>query len=522
MTDRRALVTLGFGTAMAAAGLGVALLLPATAAASPSDDPGHTRGPSAAASGHRVAAPSRKAPVRSRTPARTLPTSSEEPRRHSASAGLQGSSPNVASAKAVTSPAPGPIQAAFLAMQAYVYGYPLLEFEKFRSEATALNTISIRTGFASPDAVPIWRPNADTFYSRAILDLSNGPVVLTVPDMGERYYSLQFIDPYTNVVDYIGTRSTGSGAGTYALTWAGGPQAAIAGAQTVTLPYPNMVMLGRTLVGDAADQQRAVALMRQFTLTPTGATAAPPAKTDPPTGLALLDAISAALEINPPPAADAAKLAAVAQIGVGPGLRVADAHLGPLASAAIDLAVRASVALLPLLSVLNQYESALVNRGWAVTPGSIGRYGTDYQLRAGVAYVGPWANIPDEAVYAAGLLDKYLLPLNGSRDYVMHFAPGQQPPAGAFWSVTVYDPSGQFVRNSLNRYSISSSRPDELVYRPDGSIDIVFAQRDPGDPGANWLPIPNTDFSAYLRVYVPGQAVLDGRWTPPPIEPRTR
>ncbi len=502
MTDRRALLRVGIHGAMAAAGLGAALLLPAVAGAAPSDDSGHTRGPS---TGHRTAMQS------------SLHSQSSPAR----ASGARSTSPHPAAhaAPAAPAPAPGPIQATILAMQAYVYGYPLLEFEKFRSEASSLNTISLRTGFASPDAVPIWRPNADTFYSRAILDLSSGPVVLSIPDMGDRYFSFQLIDPYTNVVDYIGTRATGSGPGTFAITWAGGPQLNVDGAQVVTVPYQNMVMLGRTLVGDVADQQRAIALMRQFTLTPSGPSAAPPAKIEPPAGLALLDAISAAMEINPPPAADAAKLEAIARIGVGPGLRVADAHLGPLASAAVDLAVRASVVLLPLLSGLAQYESALANRGWAVTDPSIGKYGTDYQLRAGVAFVGPWANVPDEAVYSAGLLDEYLSPLNGSRDYVMHFAPGQQPPAGAFWSVTVYDPSGQFVANPLNRYSISSSRPGELVTRSDGSIDIVFSQTDPGDPGANWLPVPGTEFSAYLRVYVPGQAVLDGQWTPPPIEP---
>lgn len=514
MTVRRTLLTTG----LAAAGLGAALLLPATAAAAPADDSAHSRNPSSAATGHRASAPARSAAAKGR-PARTP---SEEPRRQSASGAVQGSSlaAKVSVSSPAPAPAPGPIKAAILAMQAYVYGYPLLEFEKFRSEATALNTISLRTSFASPDAVPIWRPNADTFYSRAVLDLSDGPVVLSVPDMGDRYYSLQFIDPYTNVISYIGTRSTGSGPGTFAITWSGGPQSPVEGAQTVTLPYRNMVMLGRTLVGDGADQQQAIALLNQFTLTPSGPTATPPAKIDPPAGLALLDAISAAMEINPPATADAARLQAIAQIGVGPGLRVADANLGPLASAAVDLAVRASVALLPLLSGLSQYESALTHRGWAVTDPSIGEYGTDYQLRAGVAFVGPWANIPDEAVYSAGLLDKYLSPLNGSRDYVMHFAPGEQPPAGAFWSVTVYDPSGQFVPNSLNRYSISSSRPGELVRRPDGSVDIIFSQRNPDDPGANWLPIPGGEFSAYLRVYVPGQAVLDGSWTPPPIDPR--
>ena len=507
MTDRRVLLASG----VLAAGLGAALLVPATAAAAPAGDTAHGRGPSGAPTGHSAAAPARTAAVKVRAKGRTV---AKAPQRSSSAVALKPG------AHLVTAPPPGPIRAAVLAMQAYVYGYPLLDFEKFRSEATTLNSISLRTGFATADSVPIWRPNADTFYSRSVLDLRNGPVVLSVPDMGERYYSLQFIDPYTNVVDYIGTRSTGSGAGTYALTWSGGPQTSIDGAQVVMLPYPNMVMLGRTLFGDAGDQQQAVALMQQFTLTPSGPTAAPPAATETPAGLALLDAISDAMAINPPPAEDAARLAAIAQIGVGPGLHVADANLGPLATAAVDLAIRASVPLLPLLAGLSQYQSALANRGWAVTPPSIGSYGTDYQLRAGVAYVGPWANIPDEAVYSAGLLDRYLAPLNGAHDYLMHFAPEQQPPAEAFWSVTVYDPSGQFVPNSLNRYSIASSRPGELVHRPDGSIDIIFSQQDPGDSGANWLPIPDSDFSAYLRLYIPGEAVLDGSWTPPPIERR--
>lgn len=88
----------------------------------------------------------------------------------------------------------------------------------------------------------------------------------------------------------------------------------------------------------------------------------------------------------------------------------------------------------------------------------------------------------------------------------------------AFWSVTVYDAAGELVPNALGRYSVSSSRPDELVRRPDGSIDIVFALRDPGDPGANWLKVPaGGRFSAYLRMYWPDQPILDGTWQPPPI-----
>ena len=120
-------------------------------------------------------------------------------------------------------------------------------------------------------------------------------------------------------------------------------------------------------------------------------------------------------------------------------------------------------------------------------------------------------------MYSSALLDSHLLPLNGCNTYDLHFAPGQAPPTDAFWSVTVYDSNGNLVQNAENRYSVSSSRPDQLVTRPDGSIDIIFSRTDPGDPTANWLPIPNGSFGVYLRNYVPQQAALDGSWTPPGI-----
>jgi len=413
--------------------------------------------------------------------------------------------------------APGPIRSAILAVQALTYGYPLLEFERFRSETPGLNIIRSQTGFAAPDVVPIWRPNTDTLYSRATLDLSGGPVVLSIPDMGDRYFSFQLNDPYTNAISYIGTRTTGSGPGRYAITWDGGPQVAVEGAQTVTVPYRNIVLLGRTLAGDAADQRQAIALMDQYSLTPSGPTGSPPPQTPMPSGLAMLDAISAAMELNPPPGSDAAVLQAIARIGVGPGLRVADSGLGPLARIAVDLAVRAGFAAASFRTASNQYLAALGNHGWAAPPSAIGNYGTDYKLRAGVFFVGPWANIRDEAIYLGGLLDQTLRPLNGCNSYQIYFAPGQEPPTDAFWSVTVYDPDGSLVANPINRYSVSSSRPDELVRRPDGSVVIVLSRDDPGDTTVNWLPVPRGSFSAYMRLYLPHEPALDGRWQPPPI-----
>ncbi|WP_167108279.1 DUF1254 domain-containing protein [Mycobacterium sp. DL592] len=521
-----------------AAGLGAAMLGgAAVASAAPGDDAGNAASVSSAHSARTAARPSHAGPT---------PTAS---RRAAAAAAVSGAPaqnatrtpPSTGSSARVTLSIPdqaaqqqasstagfiGPVRAAITAAQAYIYGYPLMEYERVRQTVTALNTIYSLTSFANPDVNPIWkaigggkRPNTDTFYSLAELDLSAGPVVLSIPDMGNRYFSFQLTDPYTNVVNYIGSRTTGAGPGTYAIVWSDGPQGTIpVGAQVVEVPYSSILMLGRTLAGDAADQQKAIELIGQYSLTPTGGT--PPAGPQPKPGLDYLDAISAAMAANPPPARDAGELATLARIGVGPGLTVAGAGLGPLARLAADLAVKATAALLPALANLTQLVSAVQHHGWAIPDSAIGNFGTDYVLRAGVAQVGLIANTPDEAMYSSALLDSRLLPLNGCSSYTLHFAPGQAPPSDAFWSVTVYDGDGNLVPNSENRYSVSSSRPDELVTRPDGSIDIIFSRTDPGDPTANWLPIPAGSFGVYLRNYVPQQAALDGSWTPPGIQRR--
>ncbi|MCW1959926.1 MAG: DUF1214 domain-containing protein, partial [Mycobacterium sp.] len=415
----------------------------------------------------------------------------------------------------------GPIKSAVLAAKAYVYGYPLMEYQRVRQTVGEVNTLFSLTSFANPDVDPIWqaigggkRPNVDTFYSLAELDLSNGPVVLSIPDMGSRYFSFQLTDPYTNVSGYIGSRTTGYGPGKYAITWTGGPEVDIPGTQTVLVPYSSMMALGRTLAGDEADQQTAIELIKQYSLNPSGGAVSPVIPIPKP-GVGYLDAISAGIELNPPPAIDGPELAELAQIGVGPGLRVADANLGLLSTVAVELAVRSTAALLPLVVSVNQYAAALGHRGWATPNPEIGDYGTDYLFRAGVAQAGLLANTPDEAVYSAGLLSKNLMPLRGwgTRPYLLHFEPGELPPVDAFWSVTVYDKDGYLVPNPEHRYSVSSSRPEELVYRPDGSLDILFALRDPGDPGANWLKVPaGGRFSAYLRMYWPQEPILDGTW----------
>ena len=423
-------------------------------------------------------------------------------------------------------PPPRPLEAALLAAQAYLYGYPLLETERLQDEAPGTNTLIALTSYVDPEQRLVVAPNVDTLYTLAYLDLSEGPVVLSHPDMADRYFGFQLMDPYTNVVGYIGSRTTGSEAASYAIVWEDGPQGEIPpDAEAIVVPYADIWLLGRTAAGDEADQQEAVALMRQYTITAPGEPPTYPIEdfdtttsAPLPTGIDALDAISAAMVASPPPTDDADKLAELARVGVGPGLEVSDADLSPASQWAAQAAVRTISALLgPLVSVA-QYAMAARNDGWASPDPAIGDYGTDYLLRAGVAKIGLGANTPEEAYYATAFLDENLRRLNGRHSYQLHFEPGQEPPADAFWSITVYDSDGFLVPNEQEIYAVSSTGSGDLVYQEDGSIDIVFSQEDPQDPTVNWIPVPDGAFRVYLRVYVPQDAVLDGDWVAPGIE----
>ena len=105
--------------------------------------------------------------------------------------------------------------------------------------------------------------------------------------------------------------------------------------------------------------------------------------------------------------------------------------------------------------------------------------------------------------------------LSGAHDYVMHFPAGGLPPNKAFWSITMGDAGNHFVANPLNRYSVSDRTG--LAQNPDGSVDIYIQKDAPAGHESNWLPAPAGNFILWLRVYIPGEAILQGKYTVPPV-----
>ncbi len=129
-------------------------------------------------------------------------------------------------------------------------------------------------------------------------------------------------------------------------------------------------------------------------------------------------------------------------------------------------------------------------------------------------FAGP-INVPQEAMYWHTNVDASGQKLSGSHDYVLHFPAGQLPPNNAFWSLTMSDIKNKFVANQINRYSVGDR--SGLVQNPDGSTDIYIQNTSPVGHESNWLPAPAGDFILYLRVYLPGQLILDGEYKVPPI-----
>jgi hypothetical protein len=153
--------------------------------------------------------------------------------------------------------------------------------------------------------------------------------------------------------------------------------------------------------------------------------------------------------------------------------------------------------------------------GW-ITMYGLGEPSNGMLLRAAQAqlFLGP-VNVSKEAMYWWTNSDEVGHVLSGVHNYIMHFPAGGLPPNKAFWSITMGDAKNHFVANPINRYSVSDRTG--LVQNPDGSVDILIQNAAPAGHETNWLPAPSGNFILWLRVYIPGEVILDGKYIVPPV-----
>jgi hypothetical protein len=144
----------------------------------------------------------------------------------------------------------------------------------------------------------------------------------------------------------------------------------------------------------------------------------------------------------------------------------------------------------------------------------------NYLYRFAAAKLGLYGNSREEAIYPSYFTDADGEPLDAtSKHYVLHFEQGQLPPAGAFWSFTMYDGKTQLlVANPLNRYLLNSTMIKSFKYGDEGSLTFYVQKNSPGaEKESNWLPAPDGPFYCFMRIYMPKPEVIEGRWKTPPL-----
>ncbi|MGE5627211.1 MAG: DUF1214 domain-containing protein [Solirubrobacterales bacterium] len=131
-----------------------------------------------------------------------------------------------------------------------------------------------------------------------------------------------------------------------------------------------------------------------------------------------------------------------------------------------------------------------------------------------LAFPGP-INTPEEAMYWTTTVDGENHSLSGKNNYVIRFHADGLPPNNGFWSITMGDDKNSFVPNPINRYSVSDR--SGLVPNEDGSVNIYIQNMPPTGHESNWLPAPTGNFILWLRVYIPGETILNKEYTVPPV-----
>ncbi|HEY2419036.1 MAG TPA: DUF1214 domain-containing protein, partial [Steroidobacteraceae bacterium] len=358
------------------------------------------------------------------------------------------------------------------------------------------------------------------------------PVILTVPPSPQRYYLVPVLDMWTDVFLDPGTRVTGENGGQFAIvdpSWRGELPAGVA---RVNAPTPLVWVMGRVQANGTQDFANVHKIQDGFRLTPLsqwGKPLAPlaPSPVDPAVdmstppllqvirldGMSLLTRLAELMKKYPPHMVDTPILMRAAQIGFVPGKSFEQQGLDAETVAAINAGANDAK---ERLQARMRTTAGRVN-GWSTITENIGSYGSSYDRRAMIALAGIGANLPEDSVYPTTGVDSEGKRLSGDQRYVLHFERGQLPPAGAFWSVSLYDLQGYQVPNEIQRFALGDR--DALKFNADGSLDLYVRSDSPGgEHAANWLPAPKAgNFALTMRIYLPGPEIFSGAWQPPGV-----
>ena len=371
-------------------------------------------------------------------------------------------------------------------------------------------------------------PNQDTVYGAGFQRLDTKPVIVQVPDFGDRFFTFQVADGRTDSFASFGKQYS-TKPGFYLLVgpnWKGDVPADINA--VYRSPTDLAAIFPRVFQDDTPEDKRAIQpLLSQIVVYPlsefdgkmrTKDWTKTPAFPAPSGGAGetkwvipekFFDELPQVLKETPPLPGEESLY------GTFQSVLDAAAKDPQIKTTLTQTAIAAEQELIkPLFEFHNNGRP--VGNGWTSPPNGA-RWGTDYLSRAATARSNMYDNAPNETRYIYTDFDKEGRRLTGARRYTVTFASSQTPPVNGFWSLTVYNKEHLFEPNRLNRFSLGT-KSKSMKTNADGSLVLYFQHQSPGaDKELNWVPTPVDEFSLYIRAYWPKDAILDGKWTPPVV-----
>ncbi len=432
-----------------------------------------------------------------------------------------------------------------IARFAYFWGWPMVNLHNRRAMMSRIpepslmggivpvappNTLCMLRDYIDPQERLVACPNQDVIYGCGILSLDQEPVVVQVPDFGDRFWVYQICDQRTDGFGALG-KMYNTKPGFYLLV---GPRwnsrAPMGIANVFRCPTDIGVVIPRVFVNDdPADKAAVQPLLNNIVMYPLSmfdgkmkskdwatipkipnAAANEGNKetqwVDPNTFFDQLDDVL--LEVPPLPG-EQALYATISSV-------LAAAKNDPRLIPALKRAAAGANAELvdPLFKFQN--SGLPLPNNWS-TMDNGAAFGVDYLTRTAAAKSNIFVNRTNETKYFYLDSDDKGRTLNGKYQYAITFPANGLPPVKGFWSLTLYNEYHFFSVNELGRFSLGTKNKD-LKFNADGSLTI-YVQAIPPASRSNWLPAPrDADFSLYIRAYWPGDAINNGDWTPPPVQ----
>lgn len=429
-----------------------------------------------------------------------------------------------------------------LAVRAYIWGMPLVDWAKVRVYQTRPDNPIVERGLRNAGA-PINRfgraralygpesqdgvgPNNDTLYTNVWFDMEAGPFVVETPDFGDRYYTFTLYMGDTTSAQSLGQRTHGDKLPPLFLHDKNYRGEAPEGMVPVEVSTRYMLIAGRILVEDNEEDLARVHSLQDQVRARTlcdwqaGVDREPPITWQRPLttvgvghdeDLQFLDMLANVIADSPVSGSEGALVTSFAAIGLTPERGFDITSLTP---ATVD-EVRRGLQDAQALVATHSRRLGVDVGGWT-TNFSGGVFGDDYLLRAAVAKDQIGVSVREEAIYPIGRTDADGEPLHGDRRYRIHMPADNLPGVKGFWSITLYDDNGFMVANPIDRYSIGD-RTKGLVTTAKGDLVIALQSSPPSEADVNWLPTPKAPFYMMMRLYIPDGTVLDGSWQPPAI-----